>query len=79
MSCAHHPNPSRAASEEMHEILTPLQVSELTTLSEGALAQLRYTGRGPMYLKPTARKVLYRRNDVLTWLEGSARCSTGEA
>lgn len=79
MPCVHRPDLNRTSADELPEILTPLQVSELTTLSEGALAQLRYTARGPMYLKPTARKVLYRRDHVLAWLDASARCGTGEA
>ena len=48
-------------------------VSEMTGLSTGALAQLRYTGNGPRYYKPTPKTVLYRRSEVVAWVEASAR------
>lgn len=35
-------------------------VGEITGLSVGALAQLRYRGIGPRFYKPTPRKVLYK-------------------
>lgn len=40
------------------------------------LAQLRYRGTGPRYFKPTPRVVLYREEDVIAWIEASARTST---
>ena len=43
------------------------------------LAQLRYTGKGPKYLKPTPRTVLYRKKDIDDWLNGSVCTSTAEA
>jgi hypothetical protein len=43
------------------------------------LAQLRFTGRGPKFLKPTARTVVYRERDVVDWLEASERTSTAQA
>lgn len=43
------------------------------------LAQLRYTGKGPKYLKPTPRTVLYRKADIDDWLNGSVCTSTAEA
>lgn len=47
-------------------------------VTRGHLAQLRYTGKGPKYYKPTPRTVLYRKADILEWLESSARTSTAE-
>jgi len=53
-------------------------VSEMTGMSAGALAQLRYTGAGPRYYKPTPKTVLYRRSEVIAWIEASAReCTSG--
>lgn len=43
------------------------------------LAQLRYTGKGPKYLNPTPKTILYRRQDVIDWLEASERTITGDA
>ena len=40
------------------EFIQPETVSEITGLSVGALAQLRYTGQGPRFYKPTKRTVL---------------------
>lgn len=52
-------------------------VGEMTGLSVGALAQLRYRGIGPKFYKPTPRKVLYKRSEVIAWVESSARESSG--
>lgn len=47
-------------------------------VSRGHLAQLRYSGKGPKFYKPTPRTVLYRESDILAWLEASAQLSTAE-
>jgi hypothetical protein len=61
------------------EYLSPGQVCEIVPqLNKGLLAQLRYTGRGPRYLAPTPRTIIYRRSDVFAWLENSERSSTAE-
>ncbi len=59
------------------EYMQPSEVCELTGLSVGALAQLRYQGTGPTFYKPTPRTVLYKRSEVVAWIEQSARTSTG--
>ncbi|MEE8684884.1 MAG: hypothetical protein SOI64_07575 [Bifidobacterium mongoliense] len=48
-------------------------------MSKGQLAQLRFTGKGPKFLKPTPRTVLYRKGDIDAWLDGSVRTTTAEA
>lgn len=64
--------------------LTPQQVHERWPfLSVGHLAQLRFIGaaekgKGPKFLKPTPRTVVYRERDVIEWLEASERTSTAE-
>lgn len=55
------------------EFIQPATVSEMTGMSTGALAQLRYTGTGPRFYKPTPKKVLYKRSEVIAWLEASAQ------
>lgn len=61
------------------EFLSPAQVCDVVPqLTKGLLAQLRYTGRGPRYLAPTPRTIIYRRSDVIAWLENSERSSTAE-
>lgn len=60
--------------------LTPAQVETLVPgITKGNLAQLRFKGEGPRFYKPTPRVVLYREQDVLAWVEASARTSTAEA
>lgn len=62
-----------------HEYLTPAQACELLPgFTTAHLAQLRFTGKGPRYLKPSPRKVLYRRADVIEWLEASERTTTAQ-
>jgi hypothetical protein len=59
------------------EFIAPVEVGEATGLSVGALAQLRYTGKGPRFYKPTPRTVLYKRSEVIAWVEASAQTRTG--
>ena len=59
--------------------LTPEQVCEIVPgMTKGNLAQLRFKGIGPKFYKPTPRVVLYREDDVIEWVENSARTSTAE-
>lgn len=55
------------------EFIQPASVTEITGLTAGALAQLRYHGTGPRFYKPTPRTVLYKRSEVIAWVEASAR------
>ncbi|HEY5222316.1 MAG TPA: hypothetical protein VIJ18_04600 [Microbacteriaceae bacterium] len=59
------------------EFIQPSEVVELTGLSQAALAQLRYRGKGPRFYKPTPHKVLYKRAEVIAWLEASVQTRTG--
>jgi predicted short-subunit dehydrogenase-like oxidoreductase (DUF2520 family) len=63
------------------ELMRPEDVVAATggAVTTGMLAQRRYKGLPPTFLKPTARTVLYRRRDVEEWLEASVRTSTAEA
>lgn len=64
----------------MEKYLTPNQVAEIIPgMTVSNLAQLRYTGKGPKFLKPTPRTVVYRERDVIEWLEASERTSTAQA
>ena len=57
-------------------LLTPEDAGAQLGLSLGALAQLRYTGGGPRFIKLTARAVRYRQSDLDAWIAASARTST---
>ena len=57
--------------------LPPERVCEIVPgMTKTNLAQLRFKGTGPRYYKPTPRVVLYREDDVIEWIESSARTST---
>lgn len=57
--------------------LSPEQVCErLPGLTKANLATLRYEGKGPKFLKPTPRTVLYRESDITAWVESTERTST---
>lgn len=59
------------------QYLSPEQVASLIPgMTKGALAQLRFTGKGPRYRKPTPKTVIYLQSEVLEWIEGSARSGT---
>ena len=61
------------------EFILPAVAAELTGLTIGGLAQLRYMGRGPRFYKPTPKKVLYKRSEIIAWIEASAHMQTGES
>jgi len=55
------------------EIMTAEELGEfLGHVSEGTLGNWRYKGHGPRFYK-AGRRVLYRKADVLAWLEQNAR------
>ena len=65
---------------EAPEYLTPAETAALIPdMTRNGLAQLRFKGTGPRYLNPTPRRILYRRADVIDWLEGIERTQTGRA
>ena len=51
-------------------------VSRMPGMTKGNLAQLRYTGKGPKFYKPSPRVVLYKWRDVQAWIEGHAQMRT---
>lgn len=65
----------------MERYITPKQVCEMIPgMTVGALAQHRFKGTGPKFLKPGGgRTIVYRERDVVDWLEGSERTSTAAA
>ena len=51
-------------------------VSRMPGMTKGNLAQLRYTGKGPKFYKPSPRVVIYKWSDVQAWIEGHAQMRT---
>lgn len=53
--------------------LSPEQVCDLLPgMTPQKLEYLRGAGQGPSYFKPTLKTVLYREDQVLEWVAGSA-------
>ena len=57
-------------------LLTPAEAGEQLGLTPAALAQLRYTGGGPCFIKLTAKAVRYRQSDLDAWIAAKVRTST---
>lgn len=64
--------------EEKFEVYSsPQEIADKhKSLSIEKLAQMRYTGSGPIYYNPTPRVILYKLSEVERWIESSARIST---
>ncbi len=62
----------------MDYLLDDEKLSSVLDVSVGTLANWRYQGRGPRFVK-VGRHVRYRRSDVEDWLERNARESTAAA
>jgi hypothetical protein len=53
-------------------------IARIPGTTKGYWAQLRYTGKGPRFFKPSPRVVVYQEEDVDLWLQASARTQTGQ-
>lgn len=58
------------------DLLTPAQLGEYLGLTVGALAQMRYRGNGPKFIKLGGKQVRYRESDVQAWLDQQTRDRT---
>lgn len=71
---------SQLTAQAASNYMSPEEVCELVPgMTKSRLAQLRFRGVGPKFLKPTPRTVIYRKEDVVAWIEASERTITGEA
>lgn len=60
-------------------LLAPGEVCKLIPgMTTAKLAQLRFKGAGPRFMKPTAKTVVYDRDDVILWLRSTSRTGTAE-
>lgn len=64
-----------AAGNKMADLATPGEVAAYLHTTEHRLAQLRYLGTGPKFVK-IIRRVLYRWSDVQAWLDENTRQQT---
>ncbi len=63
---------------EAESLLTEQDVAALTRLSTRTLERRRLDGTGPTFIK-LGRRVVYRRQDVDSWIEQNRFASTSEA
>jgi len=62
------------------KLLSPDDLCEVVPgTTKGYWATLRYTGRGPEFMKPSPKVVLYNIDTVMAWLAESTRTQTGES
>ncbi|EKF25249.1 hypothetical protein C731_0776 [Mycolicibacterium hassiacum DSM 44199] len=60
------------------ETLTAKQVAAILHTTEAGLAQMRYRGIGPKFVKVGPRKVIYRWSDVQDYLDANTCQRTGD-
>jgi predicted DNA-binding transcriptional regulator AlpA len=58
------------------DLLTPEVLATMLEKTPASLAQWRYQGLGPRFIK-AGRLVRYRRSDVLAWLDANTVQRTG--
>lgn len=63
-------------SELKERLVAPSVVADYLDVSPGQLAQMRYLGTGPVYIKIGSR-VRYRLSEVATWLDAHTQTQTG--
>ena len=56
-------------------LMTPAEVGEWLKVTPNALAQWRFRGAGPRYVK-LGRHVRYQRSDITAWIDSNLREST---
>ena len=52
------------------DVALPKQVAELLDTTQAGLAQMRYRGTGPKYIK-AGKKILYRWSDIRAYFEAN--------
>lgn len=62
---------------EEPSFIPPREAAVLTGIPLGTLAAMRYEGSGPRYYKPSPRRVLYKKAELIAWIEDTARLKTG--
>jgi predicted DNA-binding transcriptional regulator AlpA len=59
--------------EVMIDMATPEEVAEALHTTTAGLAQMRYRGNGPKFVRLGERRVLYRWSDIEDWIAASTR------
>jgi predicted DNA-binding transcriptional regulator AlpA len=61
-----------------NEWLTLPQTAALMRMTRAAIAQMRYRGDGPTFYRLSAKTILYKRAEVLAWMESRACTRTDD-
>jgi hypothetical protein len=64
---------------DVPRLATPAQVAQYLYTTEAALAQMRYLGTGPKFIKAGGRRVLYSWDDLLVWVKKNTIERTDDA
>lgn len=67
---------ARVGTTLANDMATPKEVATALYTNEMALAQMRYRGTGPKFIKRGSR-VLYRWSDISAYLDAQTRERTG--
>ena len=60
------------------EWLTLPQAATLMRMTKPAIAQLRYRGFGPTFYRLSGKTILYKRSEVVAWMESRACTRTDD-
>lgn len=60
------------------DLVSPVALAEYLGTSTGALAQMRYRGSGPKFIKLGAKAVRYSTADINAWLAANTMQCTSE-
>lgn len=63
----------------MSDYKTPDQLEQWLGIKKATLANWRYRGIGPEFIKVGGRRVLYSTEAVEAWLQANTRTITGDA
>ena len=64
----------------MEKFLSVEAVCEMVPgMNANLLAQMRFRGDGPRFIKPSPRKVVYSESAIVEWLNSREQSSTREA
>jgi hypothetical protein len=60
------------------ELATPAEVAKALHTTTASLAQMRYRGDGPKFVRAGRRRVLYRWTDIEEWIANSVHTRTDQ-
>jgi len=68
--------PNTSPSSSLRRLLTPAEAADVLGLSPRTLETHRQRGKGPPYVRVTARTIRYRSEDVERFIAAQLRAST---